>query len=295
MCTAAKLTHTSKLSQAIKDDTTLLRAQVPVIQSGIDAIRQQHNSAKHRSLLEWTSASDYLDQQSDIIKRREQGTGQWFIDSPEVSRWLNEPKATLFCPGIPGAGKTMIAAITIDYLLDTMQHSTHGVAYVYCNYKTQQEQDVCAILAAIMKQLILGRPSAIEHIDCLHQKYIDRGTKPSLDEITNALRGVLAHYPYVCVVVDALDECQNTTRRQFLAKLRDLQAGSDVRLMVTARFILDIENTFRTALKLEVQARREDVKSFIAGQTYRLATCIKRSAALQDMVQENILNAADGM
>jgi hypothetical protein len=211
--TAAKLTHTSKLSQAIKDDTTFLRAQGPVIQSGIDAIRQQHNSAKHRLLLEWTSASDYPAQQSDIIKRRAQGTGQWFIDAPEVSRWLNEPKATLFCPGIPGAGKTMIAAITIDHLLNTMQHSTHGVAYVYCNYKTQQEQDVYTMLMAIIKQLVLGRPSAIEHIDCLHQKHADRGTKPSLDEITNALRGVLAHYPYVCVVVDALDECQHSCQQ----------------------------------------------------------------------------------
>jgi hypothetical protein len=109
----------------------------------------------------------------DIIKRREQGTGQWFIDAPEVSRWLNEPKATLFCPGIPGAGKTMIAAIAIDYLLNTMQHSTHGVAYVYCNYKAQEEQDVCTMLTAIMKQLVLGRLLAIEHIDRLHQKHAD--------------------------------------------------------------------------------------------------------------------------
>ncbi|KAF1945219.1 hypothetical protein EJ02DRAFT_60371 [Clathrospora elynae] len=284
-----------KLSQAIKDDATFLRTQVLVIQSGVDAIQQQHDSAKHRTLLEWTSATDYPAQQSDIIKRREQGTGQWFMDAPEVSRWLNEPKATLFCPGIPGAGKTMIAAIAIDYLLNSMQQSTHGVAYVYCNYKAQEEQDVCTMLTAIMKQLVLGRLSAIEHIDHLHRKHADRGTKPSLDEITNALRDVLAHYPYVYVVIDALDECQNATRRQFLAKLRDLQAGRDVRLMVTARFIPDIEDAFRTALKLEVRASREDVKRFIAGQTYRLPTCIQRSAALQDMVQEKILNAVDGM
>jgi hypothetical protein len=258
-------------------------------------MRQQHDSAKHRTLLEWTSATDYPAQQSDIIKRREQGTGQWFMDAPEVSQWLNEPKTTLFCPGIPGAGKTMIAAITIDYLLNTLQHSTHGVAYVYCNYKAQEEQDVCTMLTAILKQLILGRLSAIEHIDRLHQKHADRGTKPSLDEITNALRDVLAHYPYVYVVIDALDECQNATRRQFLAKLRELQAGRDVRLMVTARFIPDIEDAFRTALKLEVRASREDVKRFVAGQTYRLPTCIQRSAALQYMVQEKILNAVDGM
>jgi DNA-binding transcriptional regulator YbjK len=94
----------------------------------------------------------------------------------------------------------MIAAITIDYLLNTLQHSTHGVVYVYCNYKAQEEQDVCTMLTAILKQLILGRLSAIEHIDRLHQKHADRGTKPSLDEIINALRDVLAHYPYVYVV-----------------------------------------------------------------------------------------------
>jgi Cdc6-like AAA superfamily ATPase len=217
------------------------------------------------------------------------------MNAPEVSRWLNEPKATLFCPGIPGAGKTMIAAIAIDHLLNSMQHSTHGVAYVYCNYKAQEEQDVCTMLRAIMKQLVLGQLSAIEHIDRLHQKHADRGTKPSLNEITNALQDVLAHYPYVYVVIDALDECQNAIRRQFLAKLRDLQAGRDVRLMVTARFIPDIEDAFRAALKLEVRASRKDVTRFIAGQTYRLPTCIQRSAVLQDMVQEKILDAVDGM
>lgn len=295
MYTAAKLTHTSKLSQAIKDDATFLRAQLPVIQSGVDAIRQQHDAAKHRTLLEWTSASDYPAQQSDIIKRREQGTGQWFLDAHEVSRWLDEPKATLFCPGIPGAGKTMISAIAIDHLLNTAQHSTHGVAYVYCNYKAQEEQDESSMLAAILKQLVSGRPSAIEHIERLHEKHADRGTKPSAGEITNALRNVLSHFPYVYVVIDALDECKKGNRHQLLAKLKELQAGRDVRLLVTARFIPDIEDAFRAALMLEVQASKEDVKRFIAGQIYRLPTCIQRNAALQDMVQETIPNAVDGM
>ncbi|KAJ4378694.1 hypothetical protein N0V86_005565 [Didymella sp. IMI 355093] len=284
-----------KLSHAIKDDATFLRTQVPGIQSGVDKIRQQNDSAKLHTLLEWTSGSDYPAQQSDIIKRREQGTGQWFVHAPEVSRWLNEPKATLFCPGIPGAGKTMIAAIAIDHLLNAVQHSKHGVAYVYCNYKAQENQDLSSALAAILKQLVAGRPSAIEHIERLHQKHADRGTKSSVDEITIAVRNVLAHYPYSCVVIDALDECQTATRHQLMAKFRDLQAGHDVRLMVTARFIPDIEDAFKAALRLEVQASHEDVKRFIAGQTYRLPACIQRSTALQDMVQEKILDAVDGM
>jgi hypothetical protein len=189
----------------------------------------------------------------------------------------------------------MVAAIAIDHLLNTAQNSAHGTAYVYCNYKAQEEQDVSSMLTAVLKQLVSGQPSAVEHIERLHQKHAGRGTKPSLDEITNALRNVLAHYPYVCVVIDALDECQSATRCQLLEKLRDLQAGRDVRLMVTARFIPDIEDAFQAALRLEVRASREDVKRFIAGQTNRLPACIQRSVALQDMVQEKILDAVDGM
>ncbi|KAF2192220.1 hypothetical protein K469DRAFT_716724 [Zopfia rhizophila CBS 207.26] len=130
-----------KLSQAIKDDTSFVRTHVPVIQSGVDKIRQDQDSARHRRLLEWISPTDYPAQQSDIIKRRQEGTGQWFLDAPEVARWLSEPKGTLFCPGIPGAGKTMVAAIAIDHLLKLVQNNSHGVAYVYCNYKAQEERD----------------------------------------------------------------------------------------------------------------------------------------------------------
>ena len=212
-----------------------------------------------------------------------------------MARWLKETGTTLFCPGIPGAGKTIIAAIAIDHLLKLAQSSSHGVAYVYCNYKAQEEQDASSLLAAILKQLVQGRLSTVEHIEWLHQKHASQGTKPSLDEIYNTLRDVLAHYPTVHVVIDALDECQDGTRHQFLAKLRDLHAGRDVRLMVTARSIPDIEDAFRGALRLEVQASEEDVKRFVAGQIYRLPRCIQRDPALQNLVQEKIVDAVDGM
>lgn len=212
-----------------------------------------------------------------------------------MARWLKETGTTLFCPGIKGAGKTMIAAIAIDHLLKLAQSSSHGVAYVYCNYKAQEEQDVSSLLAAILKQLVQDRLSTVEHIEWLHQKHASKGTKPSLDEIYNTLRDVLSHYPTVHIVIDALDECQDGTRHHFLAKLRDLQAGRNVRLIVTARSIPDIEDAFRGALRLKVQASEEDVKRFVAGQIYRLPRCIQRDPALQDLVQEKIIDAVDGM
>ncbi|CAN9393024.1 unnamed protein product [Alternaria alternata] len=285
----------AKLSQAIKDDTSSIRTHVSAIKSAVNKVQQVQVTATQHILLEWISSSDYPAQQSDIIKRRQEGTGQWFLDAPEVARWLGDAKTTLFCPGIPGAGKTMVATIAVDQLLDSAQNSAYGVAYVYCNYKSQADQDVVSILAAILKQLVQSRPSALGPVERLHQKHAGRGTKPSLDDIYNALRAVLTQYPYVHIVVDALDECQNETRRQLCTRLFDLQKGADMRLMVTSRFVPDVEDAFRLASRLEVEASDEDVKQFVVGQIQRLPACIQHDVALQDLVQKRIVEAVDGM
>ena len=265
--------------------------------SGLDTIRQDQDHARYGKLMEWISPTDFPTQQSDLIGRRQEGTGQWFLDAPEVAQWLGQPKETLFCPGIPGAGKTMTAAIAVDNLFKTVQNSSVGVAYVYCNYKAQEEQDATSLLAAILKQLVQARPSLVEPVERLYQQHIDRGSKPSLDEVFGALRSVLAKYSTVHVVIDALDECRDSdgTRHQLLVRLRELQAGADLRMMVTSRFIPEIVDEFREALRLEVQASNEDVTQFVAGQIYRLPKCIQRDSALQKMVQGKIVGAVDGM
>jgi hypothetical protein len=276
----------SKLSQAIKDDTNFVRTHVPALQSGVDKIQQDQADAKHAKMVEWISSTDYPAQQSDIISRRQKGTGQWFLDAPEFARWFSEPKGTLFCPGIPGAGKTMVAAIAIDRLLKSVQSSSFGVAYVYCNYK-----------AALIKQLAQARPTAAEPVERLHKQHADRGTKPSLEEIFSTLREVVVKHSTVYIVVDALDECRvsDGTRSQFLARLRELQAGQDIRLIATSRFIPEVDVEFRKAVRLEVQASNEDVRRFVAGQMYRLPKCIQRDPALQKIVEEKIPETVDGM
>ncbi|PSN59250.1 hypothetical protein BS50DRAFT_658884 [Corynespora cassiicola Philippines] len=291
---ALELDHL-KLSQAIKDDTNVTRTQLPILQSGVDKIQQGQDDAKHYRLMEWISPTDYPAQQSDIIKRKQEGTGQWFLDAPEVARWQGEAKGTLFCPGIPGAGKTMVAAIAVDHLLKSTHNSSHGVAYVYCNYK--EEQDTSSMLAAILKQLVQGRPSTAAPVERLHQQHATRGTTPSLEDIFSTLRDVLTNYTAVYVVIDALDECQNSNgaRSQFLAKLKDLRAVRDIRLMATSRFIPEIEDAFREDPRLEVKASKEDVERFVAGQMYRLPRCIQRDSALQGIVREKIVEAVDGM
>lgn len=291
------LMFSSKLSQAIKDDTDSTRMHVHSIQSGMNTVRQNQDLTRQRIFLEWISPTDYPAKQSDIIKRRQGGTGQWFLDAPEVASWLEGANASLFCPGMPGAGKTMMAAITIDHLLNSNWNSSYGLAFVYCDYKAQGVQDITSMLAAILKQLLQGRPSTFDYIEKLQQRQAIGGIRPSLDEIYSALRDVLAHYSTVYIVIDALDECKDHdgTRHQFLTKLQDLRVSQDIRLMVTSRFIPEIMDAFKDSPRLEVQASNDDVKHFVAGQTYRLSRCIQKSSALQEMVQDKIVEAADGM
>jgi hypothetical protein len=118
---------------------------------GVDAIQQGQLCD---IILKWISSTDFPAQQSDMIDRRQEETGQWFLDAPEFNNWIHGSKETLFCPGMPGAGKTMIAALAIDHLSRTIQNDTNGVVYIYCNYKTRADQNTTILLAAILRQLV---------------------------------------------------------------------------------------------------------------------------------------------
>lgn len=284
----------------MKEDTGLIQTHVCTIESGVFGIRQEQDRAQHEKLMEWISPTDFPAQQSDFIACRQEGTGQWFHHSFEFTEWLHGPNKTLFCPGIPGAGKTMISAIAVDHLLTKVTKVTSdavGIACVYCNYKVQDNQTAAGLLAAILKQLVHARLSIAEPVDRLHKKHANRGTKPSLEEIFGALQSVIIKYSSVYIVVDALDECSNRngTRCQFLAQLRDLQSKTGVRLMATSRVLPDIMHEFSAALRLDIRASDADVKQFVAGQIDRLPNCIKRDKMLQEMVQEKIMEGVGGM
>jgi hypothetical protein len=90
--------------------------------------QQQHNQ-EHQAILDWLTSIDYSSQQSDFIGRRQAGTGEWLLKSNEFQGWVNQNKQTLFCPGIPGAGKTIATSIVVNHLERTIQYDwgRHGI------------------------------------------------------------------------------------------------------------------------------------------------------------------------
>ena len=133
----------------------------------------------------------------------------------------------------------------------------------------------------------------------MHKYHSSRGTRPSLEDISITLKSVVKDYLSVYLVVDALDECldRDGSQGRLLAKISNLQkeAGSDLHLMVTSRFIPEIEEKFKEAPRLEVRASNEDVRKFVAGQIHRLPRVVRRDEELKDLVQDRIAQAVDGM
>jgi hypothetical protein len=115
---------------------------------------QYQTDHEQRAILDWLSPIDYASQQVDFLSRRQAGTGQWLLDSAEFKKWVETAKQTLFCPGIPGAGKTILTSVIIEELsVRAQKDPSIVVVYLYCNFRRQDEQRPEDLLASLLKQL----------------------------------------------------------------------------------------------------------------------------------------------
>jgi hypothetical protein len=177
---------------------------------GVDTLLYRQHDQEHKQILKWLTPIDYAPQQSDYIRRRQPETGQWLLDSAEYQVWLKTDKQTLFCPGIPGAGKTILTAIVIDHLSTRFQNDADiGIAYVYFNYKQNvDKQNVDNLLSSLLKQLSQEQPSLLDNVKALYNQHRIKQMQLSIDELLRALQHIAAMYLRVFIIVDALNECQ---------------------------------------------------------------------------------------
>lgn len=123
----------------------------------------------HRAILEWLCPVDSGSQQSDFAARRQKGTGQWLLQTTEFEDWLSEPKQTLFCHRPPGTGKTIITTAVVNHLNAAFPGDIIvGVAYLYFNFRRQEEQKTISLLACLLKQLVQEQSHASEKLKELY-------------------------------------------------------------------------------------------------------------------------------
>ena len=204
----------------------------------------------------------------------------------------------MFCPGMPGAGKTVITSTVIEHLWSEFRNDPNiGIAFLYCNYKSQQDQKPTDLLASLLKQLVQEQPFPPESVRSLYTRCNNKGIRPSLQEISQALHAVVAFYSRTFILIDALDECQipDGGREKFLSMIFDLQAKTRANLFATSRQIPSILEIFRGSIVLEVRASDADVRKYVESYIPQLPMFLSRSPSLQEEIKTGIVNAVDGM
>lgn len=257
-------------------------------------------------ILKWLTPIDYALQQNTCDRSRPSETGTWFLESTEFKAWLATKGQTLFCPGIPGAGKTFITSIVIDHILKKVRNqgdvqcrksevdNTVGIAYLYCMFNRPDEQNLENLLLILLRQLVQQRPSLPSFITELYEARIDIQMCLTHDEILKALHSTIALYSKVFIVVDALDECQvqNGCRSKFLSSLFKLRDECGVSLFATSRSIPEIEDKFKRAVSLEIRGNEEDLHIFLEEKIRDSIDC---SPELKEHIKRGIIQAVEGM
>ncbi|KAJ6024087.1 hypothetical protein N7540_004884 [Penicillium herquei] len=264
-------------------------------------VRHQ-DQQKIQKILEWLSSINIATKQADFFNDCQKGTGQWFIQTKIFQNWVYQSSTTsqrersLFCPGIPGAGKTLLASTVINELSSNFENDhTVGVAFFYCNFreKTTLEE----ILGCLVKQLARQLPIFPEPVEDLYDTYQALKTKASVNDLIEILETTIFRFQRVFIVIDALDECHmaDGSRDMLLDQLFALQNNHMLGILATSRENPDISCQFAGCPSLMIRANESDIERFLRGQMSVLPNFVRNKPDLQQEIVDKITTAVDGM
>ncbi|KAF3181117.1 hypothetical protein TWF788_006618 [Orbilia oligospora] len=256
--------------------------------------------AEDREILKWISKINGRSKHDDTSKRCKPGTGEWLLTSIQYRNWLDGAKEILFCPGIPGAGKTVLTSTVINDLLDQRTRSNNpniGIAFIYFDFKGSAALEVEDLFSDLLKQLGDTRAGSLpKRFKKLFDDHKDSG-RPPLKEIIEVLRTIVRTYSRVFIVLDALDEYQNQNQRSvFLGKLFEMNEDEGINIYATSRRINDIQNRFTklgTCKECEIRASTEDIKRYLEIRIEEVGnSCVREH---KETIQQMISERAQGM
>jgi len=206
-------------------------------------------------ILTWLSPLEPHLRHHDLRISRVKDVGDWLLRTEEFQSWMEgdvrgeSQKATVFCSGNLGVGKTYIryvrhamsgrgaqsrrvfltsynsSSLVIDALRNKAGEAGEdiAVAYFYFDSAIQKEQSAANVLGALLKQVVGGftqMPEKIADAFRKHKKFLG-GWKLQLPEIVEIL-GSLSSSQNTFFCLDAVDECAAPDRAKILLSLKEI-------------------------------------------------------------------------
>lgn len=172
-----------------------------------------------------------------------------------------------------GTGKSFLTSMVIDHLLKT-QEPTEGLAFYYCERRGQSFQISDNVIRSLLRQLAcppekdFPNRKILPDLKKLFVKMKDQETELDIVTCRDYLHQSVNWYSRITVVLDALDECDKSSRHELfkeIIKFFSTQSGHSIRIFVSARPEPDIMACFEKfpVIATENPGVRKDIKSFI--------------------------------
>ena len=309
--------HKTTLSLALTSDglsgllQTLSRQKD--LQRGINGIeselKQKHEvetriaiNKERRKVLDWIQPYDPYQNHRMSLRLRYPGTGLWFVESDKIKSWLTCPRAKLWCYGIPGAGKTVLASFIIQEAIEQSCPNV-AVAFFYCDYKNAATQEPRNILGSLACQFALQDEVGFEKLRAFYEMHnpADRpSTEFSLDDLSNLVVETASSFNNAMIVVDALDECGNQSKfvTRLLFDLHNRDEAGSIKTLFISRDEEEIREILDGYEQVSLAARSSNLKLYVGAQIelrIRNGDLRIKDESLKQDIMERLVEGADGM
>jgi len=202
------------------------------------------------------------------------------------------------------------ASSTIIENIDTMRKcGLASLAFFYHDFSEDQKRDLRGLLSSVLFQFCDQSDSYCDILSKFYSTHRYGAQNPNDDALVRCLEDILKlpGQPPVFLIVDALDECANTSpmpshREKALAlleKLIDLQIPN-LRICVTSRPVVDIKVvlgplTFRSISLEDERGQIEDIENYIKSVVEKDPRNRTWTAQDKQMVIDILTRNADGM
>ncbi|KAK4148047.1 uncharacterized protein C8A04DRAFT_33579 [Dichotomopilus funicola] len=258
-----------------------------------------------REILEWVSPIPYGKQHDTVKEARTPDTCEWLLQHKKFGDWnTSSSSVILWLQGSPGAGKTFLTSKVIDHVLSSIERSPggDGFAFFYCNRNEENRRKPLSVLRSFVRQLATapGYPKEIQRK--LREMWRDRATHGSELGIANCRVQLLESvnlFPRTTLILDALDECEPSSRSELISTIEFLLSKSNnaLRVFISSRPDRDIRRQFADKPNIEIQARHNegDITKFVQGEVMKHGNWKGMSQTLQNEIVHTLLQRSEGM
>ncbi|KAM0474204.1 hypothetical protein ACHAP7_007891 [Fusarium lateritium] len=214
-------------------------------------------------------------------------TGLWLTQGSDFDHWYSTLGSRIWCSGIPGAGKSVLAAAIVQECL-----------------QRNADDQPSSILSSLCMQLALQNENAFEILQQYHEEFYSSrylSTEPTIGNLIEILSQLCACFSQVHIVVDGLDECcgQAGASVKSLAKLAKSAGGKLVSLALLSRNEIEIRQEVEDDFAhIEIEAQTADIQLYVASELSERIASRKlrlRDPSLKDLIMLRLVDGAKGM